>query len=110
MVLHQSEVREVQRTAEGRTNHRGADRGGRSMNYHMTEIGENVMEQVAHIYGKKLDDEFTMEVFGVEGDVRAKFTGFGLFVKADDTNWKCNETMLCHLLTGQARIKTNETN
>lgn len=76
------------------------------MNYHMTEIGENVMEQVAHIYGKKLDDEFTMEVFGVEGEVRAKFTGFGLFVKfADDTAWKCNETVLSHLLTGQARIK-----
>jgi hypothetical protein len=77
----------------------------------MTEIGDNVMEQVASIYGKSLDEEFTMEVFGVDGDVQAKFTGFGLFVKfVDDTNWKCNETVLSHLLTGQARIKTNATN
>lgn len=78
------------------------------MNYHMNEIGDNVMEKVARIYGKALDEEFNMEVFGVKGDVRAKFTGFGLFVKfADDTTWKCNETILCHLLTGQARIETD---
>jgi len=77
------------------------------MKYHVIEIGENVMEQVAHIYGKTLDEEFTMEVFGVEGIVYAKFTGFGLLVKfADDTNWQCNETVLCHLLTGQAKIKS----
>lgn len=74
------------------------------MTYHVKEIGINNMEKIASLYSKKLGEEFLMEVFGVEGAIKAKFTGFGLFVYFDN-HWMNNETIFAHLLTGQAVIR-----
>ena len=69
----------------------------------------NVTKEIAGLYGKNIGEEFTLRVFGLSDNVRAKFTQHGLLVKyADKNTFQKNETIFDHLITGQADIIEQE--
>ena len=69
-------------------------------------MAENKMEQVAAIFGKKLNEEFVVRL-GNRRERMAYFAGKGLYVLGT-TRFVISDTALKELLTGQAEIVEDE--
>ena len=66
-------------------------------------MAENKMEQVAAMFGKKLDEEF-MARLKADFEINSKFTKEGLKQEIVDGDWYDNDNFLRRLLTGEAVI------
>lgn len=65
-------------------------------------MAENKMEQVAAMFGKKLNEEFDVRYFGSIS--KARFTEYGFEEHFTTPGWWLNGELLHLLLTGQAVI------
>ena len=66
-------------------------------------MAENKMEQIAKMFGKKLDEEF-MARLKVGFEINCKFTSEGLKQEIVDGDWYDNDNFLRLLLMGRAEI------
>lgn len=69
-------------------------------------MAENKMEQVAALFGKKLDENFKAVIW--DSIMECRFTNGGLEIKLDNGLYRNNGNWLSCLLTGEAEIVEDE--
>jgi len=65
-------------------------------------MAENKMEQVAQMFGKKLNEDFKAVIW--DSVMECRFTKGGLEIKQDNGLYRNNGNWLSCLLTGEAEI------
>lgn len=67
-------------------------------------MADNKMEQVAQMFGKKLDEEFWARIVRNKFEIKCRFTESGFQQTVVDGLWHDNNAFLSLLLTGLAEI------